>query len=244
MELFGNKYIFITVDYNPTENVVKWVDHILGAYPDHLAIVSTHSYLNSNGTLRTSEKGDTKYPLGYTADKLWDMALKNHKNLLMVVCGHVGATKPVYSTNVGTHGNTVHQILVDPQFYDVKEDYDGSVISGKQDTGMVLYMNFSNNGKNITFDYYSTLLNKEMADTDRNITLYEKNPATPTPGDMDKNWIVDMDDAIFLLFAAYFPERYPLLQSGDLDGDGKITCDDAIYLLFHLSFPDGYPLRN
>ena len=241
-EICGNKYIFITVDYNPTLEVLNWVDRILTEYSDHLAIVATHSYLNSKGALRTTEKGDTKYPLGYTADKLWETSLKDHKNLLMVACGHVGATKPVYSTQIGTHGNTVHQLLVNPQSYDSKEDKNGTVTGGTQDTGMVLYLNFSENGKKISFDYYSTLLDKEMVGTDRTILLYEENPAEQIAGDMDKNWLLTQDDAIYLLYHANFPQNYSVLQNADLNGDGKVDQDDAIYLLFHIYFPERYPL--
>ncbi len=239
-----NKYIFITVDFNPTLEVVQWVDRILGEYADHLAIVATHSYLGSNGTLRTSDKGDTMYPLGYTADKLWDLALKNHKNLLMVACGHVGVTTPVYSAKVGTHGNTVHQFLIDPQRYDVKNNSDGSVVSGTQDTGMVLYMNFSADGSKVTFDYYSTLLNKEMKSmSEKEIILYENSPTRLIPGDADYSGKVDLDDAIYLLYHVNFSDTYKVFQNFDLDGNGVVDLDDAVYLLYHVNFPENYPLN-
>ena len=165
LEICGKKYLFVTVDFNPTENVVKWVDHILGEFPDHRAIVITHSFLEQSGEFRLTEKGETMFPLGYTADKLWDMALKNHNNLSMVFCGHIFATTPVYSTSIGVHGNVVHQLLVDPQGYDTGKTPEGEVKGGKQDTGLVLYMNFSEDGEKITFDYYSTLLDKEWAES-------------------------------------------------------------------------------
>lgn len=240
MKICGKKFIFITVDFNPTENVLNWVDRILGEYSDHHAIIATHSYLVTSGALNDSEQGDTKYPLGYTADVFWDRVLQHHKNVLMVACGHVGVTRPVYSTQIGVHGNTVHQIMVNPQKYETVEKPDGTISTGKQDTGMVLYLNFSDNGSKVTFDYYSTLLNKEMTDTDRTITLYEKD----SYGDLDQNGSADQDDAILLLYHAIFPDRYPLAKSGDLNGDGKVTVDDAIYLLYHVNFPQNYPLSK
>ena len=95
----------------------------------------------------------------------------------MVVCGHVDSLNPVYSTMIGDHGNTVHQFLVNPQGYDTKEDEDGTILKGKQDTGMVLYMNFSADGAKVTFDNYATLLDKELkASADTEITLFEQNP--------------------------------------------------------------------
>ena len=49
MEICGTKYLFITYDYNPSAGVVNWLDEILGKYPDHRAILTTHSYLLENG---------------------------------------------------------------------------------------------------------------------------------------------------------------------------------------------------
>ncbi len=178
MELCGNKYIFITVDHHLTPNVIGWVNDILEEYSDHLAIVATHAYIGSEGNLFSSTDGDTHLPNGLGSEHLWEQALKNHKNVLAVVCGHVPAEKPVYSTvRRGINGNVVRQILVDPQGYDLREENgEGAVISGVQDTGMVLYMNFSEDGSKVTFDYYSTLLNKEMKGADYPLTLYKKNP--------------------------------------------------------------------
>jgi len=62
-------------------------------------------------------------------------------------------------------------------------------------------------------------------------------------GDVDGNGVVDMDDAIYLLFAINFPESYPLNQPANFDGVGEEDMDDAIYLLFHVNFSANYPLH-
>ena len=178
MELCGNKYIFITVDHHLTMNVIQWVDQILEEYSDHLAIVATHAYIGSQGNLFSSTEGDTHLPNGLGSQHLWEQALQYHENVLAVVCGHVPTEKPVCS-NVrrGVNGNVVREILVDPHGYDLREENaNGDIMSGIQDTGMVLYMNFSEDGSKVTFDYYSTLLNKEMKKADYPITLYKENP--------------------------------------------------------------------
>ena len=75
-------------------------------------------------------------------------------------------------------------------------------------------------------------------------------------GDLNQNGKVDTDDAIYLLFRAMFPERYPLpaheghggedcalcLASSDMDQNGRVDSEDAIYLLFHSQFPSSYRL--
>ncbi len=172
LNIAGVNYLLMSVDYNPTKNVFDWVDGKLAEYPDHKAIIITHSYLTGTGELATSEQGNTVWPMGFTADRLWDEVLSKHENVFMVVSGHTGGIAPTYSYNKGVNGNEVLQVLVDPQAYDAKEiNTAGTIEHGTQDTGMVLYMNFSKDGKRINFDYYSTLLNKFLKRTDHTIYI-------------------------------------------------------------------------
>jgi hypothetical protein len=62
-------------------------------------------------------------------------------------------------------------------------------------------------------------------------------------GDMDGNGLVDSDDAIYLLYSTFLPDRYPLNQDADFNDDGLVDSDDAIYLLYHTFLPDRYPLH-
>ena len=174
MEICGNKYIFITLDFNPTMNVVHWLNETLEKYSDHLAIVTTHAYLGRDGK-RLTENDGTMFDQGISATQLWELSLKLHENVLMVVSGHVSTKgKPVVSASRGVNGNVVREILVDHQFYDL--NYDVASVPGTQNSGMVLYMNFSEDGGKVTFDYYSTLLNKEFANENYPLTLYKENP--------------------------------------------------------------------
>ena len=60
-------------------------------------------------------------------------------------------------------------------------------------------------------------------------------------GDMDGSFVLDEDDAIYLLRHVIFPDKYPV-EKADVNGDKKVNEDDAIYLLRHVIFPDKYPL--
>lgn len=62
-------------------------------------------------------------------------------------------------------------------------------------------------------------------------------------GDADDNRLLELEDAIYLLFYVNFSESYPLYQEADYDGNGKVDQDDAIYLLFHINFSAAYPLH-
>ncbi|MBQ2892627.1 MAG: SH3 domain-containing protein [Oscillospiraceae bacterium] len=65
---------------------------------------------------------------------------------------------------------------------------------------------------------------------------------TRDKGDMDGNFVLNEDDAIYLLRHVIFPDKYPV-DEADVNGDKKVNEDDAIYLLRHVIFPDKYPLK-
>ena len=163
VEICGTKYLFITYDYNPSSGVVNWLDEILGKYPDHKAILTTHSYLKENGKRMNpdDDKGNTNSYRGITSEVLWERVFRKHANVFMIVSGHTGNEYVNYSFDRGDNGNLVMQLLVDPQGYETREtDALGTLASGKQDLGLVLYMNFSEDGQRISLNYYSTLLGK------------------------------------------------------------------------------------
>ena len=156
VEICGTKYLFVTVDYNPSKAVADWLNDLLTTYSDHKAIITTHSYMKATGEVIDSEKGETAYPSAYGPETMWKKVYSRHSNVFMIVCGHATqANIPIYTVNSGKNGNTVYQFLINPQTYDLK---DGQY--GTQDQGLVMYMNFSADGKTISLNYYSTLLNK------------------------------------------------------------------------------------
>ena len=177
VEISGTKYLFITYDYNPTARVLNWLDEILGQYPDHKAIITTHSYLTEDGTRATpaEDEGNTNNYLGLTGSIVWDRVLRKHANVFMVVSGHTGNEYVNYSFDRGDNGNKVLQVLIDPQGYETREvNRKGDMwAQGRniQDIGTVVYMNFSADGKRISFDHYSTLLGKFMKNQDFVINL-------------------------------------------------------------------------
>ena len=186
VEICGTKYLFITYDYNPSAGVVNWLDEILGKYPDHRAILTTHSYLLENGKRMNpdDDTGNTNSYRGITSEILWNRVFKKHANVFMIVSGHTGNEYVNYSYARGDNGNKVLQVLVDPQCYETREtDANGTIQSGKQDVGLVLYMNFSEDGKRISFNNYSTLLGKFLKNQNFVINL---------DGDTDEDGYIDM----------------------------------------------------
>ena len=73
------------------------------------------------------------------------------------------------------------------------------------------------------------------------VTVLERPPYTP--GDVDGNGVVDLNDAIHLLYYVNFPASYSVNQPVDFDGNATEDLNDAIYLLYYVNFPSSYPLN-
>ena len=76
------------------------------------------------------------------------------------------------------------------------------------------------------------------------VTAAFEEAAAYTPGDLDGNEVVDIDDAIWLLLHTMLgEENYPLNQPVDYDKNNTVDIDDAIWLLLHTMLgAENYPL--
>ena len=78
---------------------------------------------------------------------------------------------------------------------------------------------------------------------DCDYTTYVEIPMVPyETGDVTGDDEITDADAIYLLYAIFNPEKYPLNQETDYNGDGVVTDADAVYLLYAIFNPDKYPL--
>jgi len=241
MEICGTKYLFITVDYNPSKAVADWVDETLAKYPDHKAIITTHSYMKANGDLIISESGEVYYPSAYGGQNMWKKVYSKHANVFMIACGHVGgADVPVYKISTGDNGNKVYQFVINPQFMDLKEPRkDGESPVGKQDTGLVMYMNFSEDGKTISMNYYSTLLNKFRKDANFTISVGDE---IDEVGSIDMADLADYGQNTPLITEQKTPKCNGIVEDGEYSatkvtkkediGRGKINSDLTEYYAY------------
>ena len=108
-EAAGLKFLIVSLEYHPRDEVLDWANRIVAQNPDHRAIVLTHAYLKKDKT-RTTNKLKLK---GNNGEQMWQKFVSKHKNIFMVLCGHFSGEAVLTST--GDHGNQVHQILSDYQ---------------------------------------------------------------------------------------------------------------------------------
>lgn len=150
-------YLIFGLDYGPSDPVLQWAGQIIEANPKHNVIITTHAYLYRDGTTidanapadmaaptKTSPRGDND------GDHMWNKFIKKYENIVLVLSGHDPCNEIVVTQTKGDHGNVVTQMLIDPQGMDANIG----------PTGMVAMLYFSDGGKKVQVEYYSTLMNK------------------------------------------------------------------------------------
>lgn len=190
-------YLILNLDFGSAEDTLKWADNVLSQYPNHRVIAVTHAYLYSNGQLLTE---DTVYsasmytPFWNDGDDYWDKLLTKHANVSMVVCGHIGVDNIVCTEAVGDNGNTVYQILSDPQYSD---ELAGGL-------GFVTLMHFTEDGSIMRMESYSTVLQKYFRETNYDLSIdFGEPPAKPEPQvtGFNSTWIILVIAAVVVVVA-------------------------------------------
>lgn len=141
-------YLILCLDYGASDAVLSWASGVIEAHPKHNVIITTHAYLYRDGT--TLDQGDVCPPAttggSNNGDHIWEKLIRKHANITLVLSGHDPCDRVVVTQTKGDHGNTVTQMLVDPQGVDAAQG----------GTGMVTMLYFSQDGKNVTVETYST----------------------------------------------------------------------------------------
>lgn len=102
-EVGGRKYLFLTVEYRPRDEVLTWANRVLEDHPEFQAIIVTHSYMWPTGFLTPS------------GERIWSDLAKKHPSVRVVLCGHVPSAGR--EVDYGEDGNRVTQILSNYQYY-------------------------------------------------------------------------------------------------------------------------------
>jgi parallel beta-helix repeat protein len=101
----GMNFIALSLQYNPPADVISWADNVLENHADRRAIISTHSYLNLDGSL--TDTGGTN---------IYNNVVVPNNNVFLVLCGHNHGE--VMRSSSFDNNRIVYQILADYQDYD------------------------------------------------------------------------------------------------------------------------------
>ena len=149
----GNtKWLLVNLEFGPNDDMLRWASDIIARHPDHKVIITTHAYLYRDGT--TIGENDCYPATAYNPNfndgsDMFDELIAQHENITLVISGHDPHDHIVCTQTKGKNGNTVTQLLVDPQYMDA---FYGA-------TGMVALLHFSEADSTMTVRYYSTAKN-------------------------------------------------------------------------------------
>jgi hypothetical protein len=112
-------YIFITFEFFPRDAVLTWLDGLLTTYAARRAIIITHAYEYTDGSLYADD--DPFGPLDYfdpaddfnSGESIWSTVINNHDNVIFIQSGHVGMAARHVANSAG--GQPVNQLVADYQ---------------------------------------------------------------------------------------------------------------------------------
>lgn len=119
MEINGQKWIVLSLEMGPRNDVIDWANGVLAKHKDRLAIILTHAFLYYGNERYNHKKGSQRaspynfYGEGADGEILWNLLVRRHPNVMMLICGHLSSQYVGYRKDEGIHGNVVHQMLVD-----------------------------------------------------------------------------------------------------------------------------------
>ena len=159
-------YLVIALEYYPRTNALQWAQKVVSDNPDKEVIITTHAYLNDDGT-RLVKGGHKGPPKGLTSDnyndaeEMWTKLVKRYKNIILVVSGHIcqGISIMARRSDLGDNGNRVHQLLSDYQWFT-----DGG-------SGYMRIMKFRPSKGTIEVSTYSPYLKAFMTDATNQFVL-------------------------------------------------------------------------
>jgi hypothetical protein len=137
----GKEWLVLALEFGPREEVLRWADGILKKYPERQAMIVTHAYLYWDNTrLDWQSKGRAQkgnphdYPLAELPGGANDgqqifEKLKENPNLQFIFSGHnynqAADEGCGYRADECKHGNVVHQILANYQYFRGRKCGDG-----------------------------------------------------------------------------------------------------------------------
>jgi hypothetical protein len=103
-------FLVVHLEMDVPDYSLAWADKIIKRYPNRLAVISTHIYLDATGTRRTSAQFRSN---GTSAEQVWQQLIKPNCNVFLVVNGHYQGE--ARRTDLNSCGKPVHQIVQDYQ---------------------------------------------------------------------------------------------------------------------------------
>jgi PKD repeat protein len=109
----GQDFLVLGLEWEAPQYALDWADRVIAAHPTRTVIMFTHSFVNIDGTRRTT----AQRPGGTPAATLWSTFVATHCSIKLVLSGHEhnGNAGEARRTDNNTCGQPVQQIMTDYQ---------------------------------------------------------------------------------------------------------------------------------
>lgn len=164
----GQDFLVLNLEWEAPQYALDWADRVLSAYPDRIAIMVTHSFINVSGGRRTS----AQRPGGTPQSALWSSFVATHCQIRLVLSGHESnATDGEASrTDPNSCGEPVQQVLT---------DYQSRPNGGD---GWLRYYTVDPTAGTMRATTYSPLLDRYETDADSSFTVpFDLGASEPAP---------------------------------------------------------------
>ena len=167
-EINGVKFMNVCLEFGPNDDTIAWANKIISENPDYNVIISTHAYMYHNGAQINEDCKD--WPSKYSGredandgDDMWEKLVSQHKNICLVLSGHIGYPDLVTRYDTGANGKSIPQVLCDSQYMD--GPYNAP--------GMVMLMTFHEGSNSVDVNWYSTDRDKLFRDKNQYVMQVE-----------------------------------------------------------------------
>ena len=164
----GRDFLVLNLEWEAPSYALDWARKVLAAYPDRIAIMATHAFVNVNGQRKTV----AERPGGTPANTMWNDFVAKQCSIRLVLNGHFhdGDLAEANRSDLNNCGQPVQQILT---------DYQDRANGGD---GWLRYYTFDPAANTMTATTYSPKLNQYETDADSSFTLpFDLSTPQPAP---------------------------------------------------------------
>ena len=164
----GRDFLVLNLEWETPQYSLDWAAKVLAAYPDRIAILTTHSFVQINGTRRTVPQR----PGGIAAETAWTSFVSQQCSIKLVLSGHYhnGDLGEANRSDLNRCGQPVQQVLT---------DYQDRANGGD---GWLRYYTFNPVAGTMTATTYSPKLDQFETDADSAFTVpFDLGTTQPAP---------------------------------------------------------------